>query len=789
MAASEARPCIRYIAPASTGCSWPAISVAEVAMKRTSLFTSGMGRRSPSGARPWLVLSAALVCAAIGFCHRGTGARPAVTSQRPLQAAVSDGASIAERHRLRRHPVSSVANGERKPFTGRVTTVGGRPIASANVCLIPAGATCCAAWACATTDRSGQFALDEGVWGASQLSASAAGFLPLRRPVSEAEGDLVLVLRSGGATIAGSVVDASGGPIANAFLVARAAGSSHDLLDAVGLTDPSGNFSVTVLPGALQLFAEADGYSGVQRFVDAPQNDVRLVMVAASSLEGHVFDEATQQPLGAVDVTVFNQSRVGGLPRTVSTDPKGAFRVDALPAGAYSVLAVSDQWRSEERWVSLGVAERQSVDLIMRPAGRLRGIVEVAGSGCPAGNVALDGPFSDFRDIDENGEVDFRSIPLGSYRATVSCTGAVQLSETLEVELEPLVRTWQLNAGITLSGLVTTFTGMPLAGGQVVVSPITSPLDRSSVSCVSDARGEFSCSGLLPGEYECQLRSDSTEMSDRIKVSVSVESSPKIILRSHAGGILRVRLAASTPLQLGALSVVAKGERASMLLARQESDGFVFDPMPLGRYMVALDPAVSGADVRVDLVRAGEAVEVTLPSLVSRTLAGRVVDEEGHGVPDAWVRVAGASPNAQARPAAPVLTDAEGAFTVEGLLPAQYQVDVNSPRGEGRRDDVSASDSVTVTLRTYGSLSGSVSTPRGAPVHAFTVSYAERNSGAMEQVFGSDGTWSMPWLAPGTYELDVTASEGVAHATVNIVPGSEATLAVSLIGGGATADP
>jgi hypothetical protein len=88
---------------------------------------------------------------------------------------------------------------------------------------------------------------------------------------------------------------------------------------------------------------------------------------------------------------------VGGAARTVSTDPDGAFQFDALAAGAYSVVAQSDGGRSDERWVSLGVADRQSVDLIVRPAGRVHGLVEVDGSPCADGSVVLYGQFSDYR--------------------------------------------------------------------------------------------------------------------------------------------------------------------------------------------------------------------------------------------------------------------------------------------------------------------------------------------------------------------------------------------------------
>jgi Carboxypeptidase regulatory-like domain len=681
--------------------------------------------------------------------------------------------------RLERGPIRPDAHDEHGPLTGRVASVSGRPIAGASVCMTRVGESCCAPAACTTADRSGNFVLETYRARSSSLFASADGYLPLQRAVSEVElgSPLVLVLGPGGARISGSVVDASGGPIVHAFLSTRDAGNSYI---AVAMTDSSGNFALTVLPGTTQLVAEADGYSRIQREVAAPEDDVRLVMVAASSLVGRVLVEGTEEPIAAIDVTVVNQRGIGGAPHTVATDREGAFRVDTLPAGGYSILALSERWRSDERWVSLGVADQQSIELLVRPASQLRGVVQVDGSRCTDGAVALEGPVSEYRALDEKGEVDFRGIPPGNYGAVVSCAWGVQLSERIQVELEPAVHTWQLDPGITLSGLATTSTGAPLSGAQIFVSPIGSPVERLSTSCMSDTQGEFSCSGLLPGDYECQLRSDSSaEISDSVKVTVSPESSPQITLRAYAGATLRVRIQAGSQLQLGAISVTARRDGA-FLLARHETGAFVFEQIPLGSYEVALDPSVPGANLRVELVRAGEVVEATLPGVVTRALSGRVVDETSNGVPDAWVRAAGASPWSQARPASPVLTDAEGAFTIEGLLAGNYQVDVNSPRGEGRLDDVPAGGTVTVPLRTYGSLSGTVSTTGGAPARAFTVAYHQSTSSAVERVSGSNGAWSLPWLAPGTYELEVTASEGTALATVDVTPGSKASMALSL---------
>lgn len=99
---------------------------------------------------------------------------------------------------------------------------------------------------------------------------------------------------------------------------------------------------------------------------------------------------------------------------------------------------------------------------------------------------------------------------------------------------------------------------------------------------------------------------------------------------------------------------------------------------------------------------------------------------------------------------------------------------------DGGLEDAPAGANVTVTLRTFGSLSGTVSTVDGAPASSFTVAYSQSNAAASGRVSGSSGSWSVPWLAPGTYELEATASEGTAHGTVDVGPGAKAAIALRL---------
>jgi hypothetical protein len=236
-------------------------------------------------------------------------------------------------------PALSGAQAEPRSLTGRVTTESGRGIAGANVCIHGVADSCCAPDACSTSDHSGAFALTVPGARAALVLASADGYLPLRRIVSDTRpsAPLELVLRTGGARITGTVVDASGGPVTNALLTARDSSDSHT---AIGVSDAAGKFSLTATPGTTLVAADADGYSRVQLYVDAPQDAVSLVLVAASSLSGRVLEEQTQSPIEGVDVIASSHNGIAGGLRTVSTDRDGRFHFDNLASGAYSVHAV-----------------------------------------------------------------------------------------------------------------------------------------------------------------------------------------------------------------------------------------------------------------------------------------------------------------------------------------------------------------------------------------------------------------------------------------------------------------
>lgn len=699
---------------------------------------------------------------------------------RPAQAArdahVQESFSPTERG-----PVAPVVTGAPiwTTLSGRVQTEAGGPLAGANVCAAEANGDCCNSMSCTESDADGRFVLSNS-GAASTLFASRVGYAPLTQTVGGRTGaaPLVLTMHVGGARVTGSVADASGGPIIGALL--SASNQRGDVL-ALGVSDSGGHFRLDLASGMTRVSVRADGYSRQEREILAPLQGVQFVLAAASSIVGRVLAEETLAPVADVLVTASGQDGPRTTPSVARTAEDGTFRLSSLPAGRYSLVAVSEHWRSEEHLLALGVADvTEPVELMVREAAQLRGVVRVGAVPCRQGSVTLQGAVQAFAPVEEDGRVVFDGISPGRYQVSVTCEGALDTSEALEIDLTPVTRVWSLDEGLRLTGVALTQGGAPVARAQIDVSPVGEPIERSATRCMTGGDGRFSCSGLVAGDYECTIGPGVPPRSDRVRVAVSSESAPDIVLREHAEGTIRVRIENAERFELPALLLLAQGNEEAVL-GELHGDEFVFEALALGVYEVLSDSERPGSGRRVELTRAGEVAELRLTLPAAHAISGRVVDDAGQGIPDAWVRASGTSEYAHIRAATPVLTDSGGAFSLQGLLPGRYRLTAVSGGGEAQVEGVASdSDAVLVHLSTYGSLSGSLESATGDAVPDFILAYAHTRDGSETEITGSRGHWSLPWLAPGTYRLTAKAAEGTTTQMVELPSGGEVTLGLRL---------
>jgi hypothetical protein len=128
----------------------------------------------------------------------------------------------------------------------------------------------------------------------------------------------------------------------------------------------------------------------------------------------------------------------------------------------------------------------------------------------------------------------------------------------------------------------------------------------------------------------------------------------------------------------------------------------------------------------------------------------------------------------------PVLTAADGKFTITKLRPGTYIVVAEGPHGGSRAEKkgVKPGDVITIELAPLGTLSGHV-TSKGVPVTSYTID-CNGASNADRTVAAADGAYSIEHLAPGKYSCSIQTDLGTAKDTVDVPPGT-ATLEFKLV--------
>jgi protocatechuate 3,4-dioxygenase beta subunit len=198
----------------------------------------------------------------------------------------------------------------------------------------------------------------------------------------------------------------------------------------------------------------------------------------------------------------------------------------------------------------------------------------------------------------------------------------------------------------------------------------------ASASANTDARGDFTCTGLAPSEYDVSVRSTLGALGEKKHVDLTNVEVARVTLRLAGTAGIRVTLngadGAHTP------QVFAQPQDGMVVPAKRSGDELVFEHLPLGEYKVFTSgSAVPGdAGTLVALKYDGQVARITLPAPKLASIRGVVLDPEGNPVIDTWVRAASSNgllgiyadtPNA-------AITDDRGQFQLAGLIPGLYDV-------------------------------------------------------------------------------------------------------------------
>jgi len=221
------------------------------------------------------------------------------------------------------------------------------------------------------------------------------------------------------------------------------------------------------------------------------------------------------------------------------------------------------------------------------------------------------------------------------------------------------------------------------------------------------------------------------------------------------------------------------------------------------RLLARTDRGSVEAPVSVRLALLGTHSGVTLNVVRGSTVIGQVEDDQGSPVQHASVEVMlragyrfeaevdsdgrfevpGLQPGMyrfRARERRLAISDSEGRFAIAATAAARYRIDVTGPSGLGLAEapDLAADADVVLVLQELSSISGQVRL-RNAAVRRFEV--APPGSGLFPVLFADDdGTFELTDLKPGPATVVVFAPEGIGRARVELRPGANTDLVVTL---------
>ena len=731
-----------------------------------------------------------------------------------------------------------LANVRLASVSGRIVDEAGQPIAGAHVCASGESEEVAKEVlrfpTCARSGKDGGYRIEGLLPVEFGVSASAPGYQPsnwephadakrsegrIWLAPGQARSGIDLTLEAGGARVAGFIKDIAGGPIEGAWVLSGGA---------VALSDGDGAFEIWTVPNRGYVSARAEGYNDGFKRVAAPTAGAEIHLTPESVVVGRVVMTGTDQGVGGVAVAVGNLGGIGmGSPHAVS-EADGSFRIGGLSPGRARLVARADGLYGEARASTpLGLAETSDPVLIeVHPMASLRAQVVLAGSGapCPSGSVWVElvggkrGHHDRFGPNDQ-GQATIAAIEPGSYLLKAACTDQLPDEDYGEIEIgteTPAPLRLEVGSGLAIRGRVVHANGEPVAKSSLRAVPKVTDGSQARARqtrgwAESRGDGSFEFTGLVAGTYEITARGSDESVGIQTPVVVVLDADhdhDDVEITVDAHGSLRgtVRDESGNPLRDLIISGRPQGGRgpsfgASSSGITDEEGRFEIATLRAGEYRITAGRGYWGAlrrpgqsddepDGEPVVIAAGEVAELDM--VVARTdgeITGEVVSEGGP-VTDAFINFvrineSEASSAGSGRRSVgwgnwgknPILTDAEGRFTVTGLSPGRYVVQATRKGGgEGFIEDVDIGDDVTIEIESTGSISGRVVSSTPLP-SGLQLQLRDPANGRhfVESTFKSDGRFEFREIPAGIYDIEAETESGVAQSKVTVVAGETLT--------------
>jgi hypothetical protein len=688
---------------------------------------------------------------------------------------------------------------------------------------------------CAISERDGRYRLAELLPARYRVHAHAAGFTPgtyrtpgmtrrqergIRLPAGETRAGIDIALGAGGVEVLGVVKDIGGGPVGGATVYVRA-GARFGRRGATATTesDADGQFRVWVAAGPIHVQAEADGYAGGEMEAVAPGQLVEVLLTPESVLAGRVIETEGAAPVPGALVTVGGDPWSGDDTSwaTALTDADGRFRLSRLAPARYKPTASAPgRYGEAAESVLLGLGQTvEDVVIEVHRAAVVTGRIVLADgeTPCPRGRASLADPRAPpplTDGTDDDGRVRFDAVLPGSYTINVRCDGHLADAEypalVVAPGVDPPEQIWKVGAGGRLRGLVRRAGGEAVAGASVSAQPAVQATFLDWQWAETEDDGSFEMSGLRGGAYQVSVDAEG-EASPKDPVAVEVpeggEATVELVLPASGRVIGAVVDEAGQP--VARVHVRAAGRRMRWRTGgggtQTLDDGsFVLEGLSPGSYRItAARDGWWGGELRApgksDDDAAGETVDVIagktarvrlVVESLGGAIGGTVVDASGAAVTDAFVDAERESDSAAAAAGragqrmrwswrrTPALTGTDGGFTIDKLARGRYTVRAyRKGGGEAVVEGVAPGATITITIRTPGSIAGTVVRDGGGAPERMTVTARDARTGfeRAERFYRTGGAFLLRDLPEGSFEVAVSSPDGTGAETVELAAG------------------
>jgi carboxypeptidase family protein len=609
--------------------------------------------------------------------------------------------------------------------TGRVVDRAGKPVADAEVRLLPVGSddprSAREATLRAVTGASGTFRIDRLAGGPFNLRARARGFAPtlVRRvdlPPGNGSVDLGTLVLERGLTLEGRVVDTAGNPIGGATVqVTPSTGLAvWDLpLDgeAPGWETVSGRdgaFSFAGLaPGGETLRASRQGFAArTLPGIGVPSAEPVLVRLdPAARISGTVKDDSGEPVAGAnVLLSEVSSAAGDGAPPQDRTRPVGAAVSDAegrfaaadLPPGRFSLLAAAPGFLSATlKGLDLpDGGEIAGVEVVLPRGATVQGTVSTP-DGTPAAGakvIAIDGGGAAAQTLvgrpetiaDGDGHYQLGGVSEGPHTILAEHPDFRPARRPLQVQPGSNTLDLRLERGAEISGRIASREG-PVAGADVRLLPQSSgAADALPPPQLSGPDGAFRFPQVGDGRYRLLVEKPRYSMaSPDQEIRIAGAPVTGLEVRLESGGAIAGRITGLDFQSLARVQVVATSPALPGQAGQIGYDGtYRIEGLAPGEWTVVATLPESGrrAGGRVPLGEGQAEASLDLEFASGFVLSGRV-ERHGAPVPGALILVQGADGGG-----GDTVTGSDGGFRVEGLRPGAYDLTALQPRSGLRVD-------------------------------------------------------------------------------------------------------